>query len=179
LKSKKDIVVTKRVPLDELDFSFTWISGILLVPLMVFLFAIWMYTLFFDKIENNGLFICTMIAAIFIVVELMSLFTERHLKEIKTNLPNNKNQEIINLICLQNNWDVEITKNELNIIDLKFYFLASNKLILIADENRILFNIRNGEGHRLRIPYFFGLKYLRMYFIKKKINKIMHQLKFG
>jgi hypothetical protein len=170
--SIKSIILSRRLPKDELDSFWLNLPGILPIGLLL-MFFLW---LLFD-VE-----IALKLLVSLPLLVLMALFSytiyaklkERNLKLIATGLNKEDNDLLIRLISKRENWAKQTNFDYFHAFNLPFYFAHYGfTLTLIPIEQGILINFRNRGSNKGRAPFMWGIETWKQKKIEAMIEKYL------
>ena len=173
-KESIEAVRLQKVPKDELDDIWDKAFGCLPAAMLFIGYGLALFskeTPHSMSFENRVYFF--LLATMLFTYTFWSFHSEKNLKKITTNLSFNDNIKLVTLTLQELRWPVSRKGND-HITSYIPFVLGSqgHKLILIIQDNEILYNLRNVGSIKGRMPYSFGIDTFKEMKFKRKIKKL-------
>ena len=170
----QEIIRKGKIPKDGLDNFWSKFFGSLPAGLLFIAFG----SSFFDKegiaIEYKLLFFS--LSAVLFIYTLWCFYKERDLKVIRTGLPKTENLKVLQQAIKQLNWRIDRrVREDYHEVDIPLVFGGTgHRMIVILDENRFHYNIRNVGTGIGRFPYLFGIDTIKEWNFNRAITRAIH-----
>lgn len=174
------IITERKLTPDNLDDKWGKIWGYFPALCLILAFGIPLLPFIDNKMTWNPMinWIGLLIGILLFILTYYWFITERNLNQILTNLPLKLNKEILSKALLKLNTDEQINKNYIVGYLPTLFKQKSHKIIVIATDNMIYFNIRcmaNDPIMNVRLPYSLGIQSFYELKFKRKIKDYVQQ----